>query len=211
VARETLASLERVRSSGRKLILVTGRELKDLIQVFPQIELFDRVVAENGALLYRPSSREIELLCKPPSEEFIRTLLKRGIDPLHVGQAIVSTRVPNETMVMEVIRDLGLELRLIFNKGAVMALPPGVDKATGLRVSLKELGLSPDSVVGVGDAENDGPFLRICRCSIAVANALNSVKERTDWVTIGENGAGVVELIDKLIASDLGELESRLK
>ncbi len=58
---ETLAALQRLRDSGRKLILATGRELKDLLDIFPAIDLFDRVVAENGGVLYRPASRE------PPS------------------------------------------------------------------------------------------------------------------------------------------------
>ncbi len=57
-----LEALERLRESGRKLILVTGRELGELLGIFPQIELFDRVVAENGALLYRPESREEKAL-----------------------------------------------------------------------------------------------------------------------------------------------------
>lgn len=50
---KTIAALRRVKDSGRKLILVTGRELPDLKQVFPQVELFDKVVAENGALLWQ--------------------------------------------------------------------------------------------------------------------------------------------------------------
>ena len=53
-----LAALERVLASGRKLILVTGRHLPDLNKVFNKLDLFHRVVAENGALLYRPTSRQ---------------------------------------------------------------------------------------------------------------------------------------------------------
>ena len=62
----TVAALERARASGRRLILVTGRELDQLYDVFPWLELFDRVVAENGALLYRPASREEKLPAAPP-------------------------------------------------------------------------------------------------------------------------------------------------
>ena len=52
---------------------------------------------------------------------------------------------------------------MIFNKGAVMILPSGVNKATGLAAALEELGLSPHNVVGVGDAENDHAFLERLR------------------------------------------------
>lgn len=63
----TVTALERLLASGRRLLLVTGRELEDLVAVFPQLDLFDAVIAENGALLYRPSTRE-EKLGTPPQE-----------------------------------------------------------------------------------------------------------------------------------------------
>jgi hydroxymethylpyrimidine pyrophosphatase-like HAD family hydrolase len=50
-----VAGLERLADSGRKLLLVTGRKLDDLLKVLLQVELFDQVVAENGGLLYRPA------------------------------------------------------------------------------------------------------------------------------------------------------------
>jgi hypothetical protein len=123
---------------------------------------------------------------------------------------IVATWHPNETVVLKTIRDLGLELQVIFNKGAVMVLPSGMNKAAGLGVALGQLGLSPHNVVGIGDAENDHAFMRLCEASVAVANALPMVQERADYVTAGDHGAGVVELIDMIIASDLAEIEAKL-
>ncbi|TJV10941.1 MAG: HAD-IIB family hydrolase, partial [Mesorhizobium sp.] len=43
VVEKTLAALERFKKSGRKLILVTGRELPDLKRVFPELGGFDKV------------------------------------------------------------------------------------------------------------------------------------------------------------------------
>ncbi len=206
VSEETLAALDHLRSSGRKLILVTGRELDDLSRVFPHFDLFERIVAENGALLYRPTTREVKILGRRPPEEFIQALRERNVPPLSVGQVIIATRHPYETVVLQVIRDLGLELHVIFNKGAVMVLPSGVNKATGLQAALDELGLSSHNIVGVGDAENDHAFLDLCECSVAVANALPAVKEHVDWVTYNANGAGVIEVINALITSDLREI-----
>jgi hydroxymethylpyrimidine pyrophosphatase-like HAD family hydrolase len=60
------------------------------------------------------------------------------------------------------IRELGLELQIIFNKGAVMVLPAGVSKASGLEAALALLELLPHDVAGIGDAENDHAFLRLC-------------------------------------------------
>jgi hydroxymethylpyrimidine pyrophosphatase-like HAD family hydrolase len=207
---ETFAALQRLRESGRKLILVTGREIDDLLKVFPAVEIFDRVVAENGALLYRPANREYKTLGEAPSVEFVQALRAAGISPLSVGHCIVSTWQPHESKVLETIRDLGLELQVIFNKGAVMILPSGVNKATGLEAALLELGLSPHNCVGVGDAENDHALIRLSECGVAVGNALPLVQERADWVTRGRNGEGVVQLIDKLLENDLADLEGRL-
>jgi hydroxymethylpyrimidine pyrophosphatase-like HAD family hydrolase len=210
VDKATRAALERLLASGRKLILVTGRELDDLLSVFPDRHLFEWVVAENGALLYRPGGKEEKLLAPRPPERFVQALRKRGVQPVSVGRSIIATWRPHETTVLEVIRDQGLDLQVIFNKDAVMVLPAGVNKATGLAAAVRELGLSAHNIVGVGDAENDHAFLALCECAVAVANALPALKERADLVTRGDHGAGVRELIDQLIGDDLAGLEDRL-
>jgi HAD superfamily hydrolase (TIGR01484 family) len=210
LADSTAAALERLRASGRKLILVTGRELDDLMRVCSRLDLFDRVVAENGALLYRPDTHDQKVLTEPPSARLVEALRERGVSPLSVGQSIIATWEPNEKVVIELIRDLGLELHVVFNKGAVMILPSGVNKATGLAVALEDLSLSAHNCVGVGDAENDHAFLRLCEAAVVVANALPALKERADLVTAGPNGAGVIELVERLLAADLAELAPRL-
>jgi hydroxymethylpyrimidine pyrophosphatase-like HAD family hydrolase len=199
VSDRAIAALERLRASGRKLLLVTGREIEDLRSVFRRLDLFDLVVAENGALLYRPHSGEAKPLAALPSPLFIARLRDLGVTPLSIGHVIVATRVPHDQDVLAVIRELGLELQIIFNKGAVMVLPPGVNKATGLAAALKELSLSAESVVAVGDAENDHAFLAACGYGVAVANALPMLKSEADWVTEGARGDGVVELVDRLL------------
>src|SRR5215831_9978307 len=206
----TIGALVGVKKSGRKLILVTGRELEDLMRVCPHVGLFDRVVAENGALLYRPATREERQLAEPPPDGFVRELIRRGAERVSTGRVIVATRRPHETKAIEVIGDFGLELHVIFNKGAVMILPSGINKATGLTAALRELGLSAHNVVGIGDAENDHAFLALCECSVAVQNALDTLKRRVDLVTAEGHGDGSVELIQALIATDLEYLEDRL-
>jgi hydroxymethylpyrimidine pyrophosphatase-like HAD family hydrolase len=142
------------------------------------------------------------VLAHAPSVKLVERLRALGVTPLSIGRSIVATREPNEQVALQVIKELGLELEIIFNKGAVMILPSGVNKATGLAEALKELGLSPHNVVGAGDAQNDHAFLRMVGYGVAVANALPEVKDTADYVTRGSRGAGVVELIDRLISLD---------
>ncbi|HEY8078819.1 MAG TPA: HAD hydrolase family protein, partial [Labilithrix sp.] len=125
VRSEVLVLLRRWRASGRRLILVTGRELEDLLATFPQLDVFDEVVAENGALLYKPSPPREQPLAAPPPPAFVAALRARGVTPISCGRIIVATWQPHETVVLDVIRELGLELEVVFNKGAVMILPTG--------------------------------------------------------------------------------------
>jgi HAD superfamily hydrolase (TIGR01484 family) len=218
----TLSALKRWRQQGRKLILITGRRLDDVQRVFAHLDWFDWVVAENGPVLYQPSSQQERLLADPPPEEFLRVLsdrishaenlpeqpLSREFARLRkdslltVGRVIMATWEPHGETAIATIQDLGLDLQVIRNKGAVMILPSGVDKALGLRAVAQELHLSLDQIVGVGDAENDLAFLQLCGYSVAVANALPTIKEQVNWVTTQSRGAGVSELIDQLLRQD---------
>jgi hydroxymethylpyrimidine pyrophosphatase-like HAD family hydrolase len=202
----TIAALERLKASGRHLIMVTGRELDDLMQVCPRLDLFELVVAENGALLYNPKTSEEVLLAEGPSPELIERLKAAKAPGLSVGRTIIATWEPYETVVLEAIRELGLELQIIFNPGAVMVLPSTVNKATGLAAALDRLRLRAEQVVGVGDAENDHAFIKACGCRVAVANAIPALKDEVDIVTTGARGKGVAELIDRLIANDLSDV-----
>jgi hydroxymethylpyrimidine pyrophosphatase-like HAD family hydrolase len=202
----TIQAIERLIDSGRSLILVTGRELPDLQNVFPRLDLCRRVVAENGAVLFNPATGEKRMLADRPPQNLLDNLRARGVPGISAGEVIVSAGRTHETQIMEAIRDSGLQLQVIFNKESLMILPPGINKMSGLHPVLDDLQLSPHSLVGVGDAENDHAFMEGCGCSVAVANAIPSLKEMADFVTQGSRGAGVVELIDKLIDSDLSEL-----
>lgn len=203
-------ALERLRVSGRRAILITGRRLDDLLTACTCVQLFDLVVAENGAIVYNPRRHEETRLASPPPIQLIQRLQAHGVEPLEIGQVLVATHSQHRRVVQDVIWELGLEAQVIGNRNAVMVLPAGVNKATGLEYALRELGLSRHEVVGIGDAENDHSFLERCECAVAVANAARSIKEIAAFITAAENGNGVIELIDLLITDDLRRLEGSL-
>jgi hydroxymethylpyrimidine pyrophosphatase-like HAD family hydrolase len=202
VSAATLAALERTRAAGRRLVMVTGRELPELRSVFDRLDLFERVVAENGALLHRPETGEELVLAPAPPASFAAALAARGVGPISRGRVIVATWEPHRAAVEATIRELGLELRVILNKEAVMVLPAGVDKSSGLAAALAAMKLSAHQAAGIGDAENDLRFLADCGLSAAVANALPQVKAAVDRVMDGRHGDGVVELVEWLDAAD---------
>ncbi|MGV2130823.1 HAD-IIB family hydrolase [Agrobacterium vitis] len=200
----TVDALVRLRHAGRQIILVTGRESADLRHIVPDLTLFDRIVAENGGVLYDPGRGSEVALAPGPPAVLVQKLMEHGVEPLSVGQTIIATWQPHEAAALAAIAELGLDHQIIFNKGAVMILPAGVNKASGLIAALNDLGLSKPNVVGVGDAENDRAFLAECGASAAVANALPSLRQACDLTLMSDHGVGVSELIDRLLKDDFG-------
>ena len=205
----TRDAVTRFRAAGGVPVLVTGREIPDLQRVFDGLHLFDLVVAENGALLYWPDTRREQLLGDPPESSLVEALRARHVSPLSIGRVVIATYEPHETDALEIIRDLGLDRRVIFNKGAVMILPSGVDKATGFAAALREVGRSASAAIGVGDAENDHVLLQHCGLGAAVQNAVPSLKACADLVLDRAHGAGVEELIDRMIDGSLTHVPRR--
>jgi HAD superfamily hydrolase (TIGR01484 family) len=210
VSSATAAAVERLRASGRHAILATGRRLDDLLEICPFIELFSYVIVENGAVIYEPKHRERTLLAEPLPDQFVESLKEANVSPLEIGSVIVATQVPNQKKILEIIRDRGLELKITFNRSAVMILPAGINKAFGTKYALRKLGLSPHEIVAVGDSENDHSLLHLAECPVAVRNAIAAIKEAAAFVTKSAAGEGVVELIDQLVSNDLNEVDARL-
>src|SRR5262249_16842434 len=128
---------------------------------------------------------------------------------LAVGHTILATVRPYETLVLECIADLGLEYQVIFNKGAVMVLPSGCNKASGLKLALSEMALSPRNLVPVADGENHHPLLGLAEYSFATSNAVATLQEAADGVTQATHGDGVLEVISALLDSDLSRSTPR--
>jgi hypothetical protein len=210
VAPTTAAVLARLRESGRKVVLVTGRTLPDLRRVCPEADrMFDAVVAENGALVYFPDRREMKALGDPPEPALVDALRRRAV-PLDVGTSILATGAPFAEAALAAIRDTGVERTLVFNRDSLMLLPGGVTKGTGLAAALEAMELSPHNLVGIGDAENDHAFLSLCECAVAVGNAIPALRERADHVTRAGGGAGVVEFIQEHLLNDLADIMPRI-
>ena len=179
IADATWDALRRLQTSGRKLILVTGRSFADLARALPQFDAFDGIVAENGAILYCPAGHRTVPLSSGLPNSLVERLQLRKVEPLWIGDIILATRIENTQEILEAVRQLDLEL-----------------------------GIPAQRVVSIGDGENDRALFESTGCGVAVANAPAIVKKTADLVTEGASGAGVSELIDRVIATDLAEVKS---
>jgi hydroxymethylpyrimidine pyrophosphatase-like HAD family hydrolase len=193
-APSVLAAVRSARATGLRLLLVTGRTLTDLWQVFPDVgEYFDLTVAENGGVLRTAEGHR--RLASPVDPELAKALHGRGI-PVQSGEVIIGCDAVRDAEVFEEIRRLDLDCQLIRNRGALMVVPAGVTKASGLGAGLRELGLSAHSAIAIGDAENDLALLEACELGVAVANAVPVVKQHADLVLDHADGPGITAFLE---------------
>ena len=190
----TAEALAAARAAGWKLAVVTGRPHEDLLDRCPEIRLLDFVVDENGAVLYLPASGTVEDLVVPPDGRLAEELARRGI-PFVTGRIVLLTHRPHGQAVAEIIHEQRLPLSIYCNRYAVMVVPQGVSKATGLAAGLKRLAVSPAETIVVGDDENDLAMLRVAGLRVAVANAIDAVKAEADIVLEKHNGEGLAAFI----------------
>jgi HAD superfamily hydrolase (TIGR01484 family) len=204
-------ALRELSATGRKLILVTGRELRPLLEIFPEARLFDYIVAENGAVLHRTATRQSEILGQAPPEILLQELRRQHISPLSVGSSIVTTTTEYAEAARAVLRKLKLHLdyELVSNEEMLLILPPGVDKASGIDEALRELGVSRHNLVAIGNGENDLPLFASAEHAVAVANSSDAVKQAADRITEGAYCDGFLELARDLVATDLADAVPR--
>ncbi len=195
---EALDALGRARAAGIATVLVTGRIVRELEAVFPDVaEHFDALVAENGVVLATPAGSRC--LGPPIHSALAGALTARGVAHRR-GQGILACSAADEHAVVDEVARLGLEAQLVHNRGELMVLPSGLNKGTGLRKALTELGVSPHDTLAVGDAENDHSLLAAAEVGVAVANAVASLKEEAGWVLADRDGPGVVQMMDDILA-----------
>jgi hydroxymethylpyrimidine pyrophosphatase-like HAD family hydrolase len=185
----TLAALDEARAAGRRIIIVTGRILAELLAVFPDVgEHVDLIIAENGAVLAHGSRHR--LLAAPVPDELATALADRGV-AVRRGQVLLACDGSDDAVVLSEVRRLGLDCQLVRNRGALMVLPAGVSKGTGLVAGLSDLGISPHSAAAIGDAENDHSLLMAAELGVAVGNAVAALKADADVVLAERGGQGV--------------------
>jgi len=195
---EVASTLSAARAHGHTTILATGRLLEDLHHLKVDMGLFDAVVAENGAVVWLPGRDRLILDAKPPDPALLAGLRKGGI-PFHVGAVVVGTWHDYVGGALSIVRELGLDLQLVFNRGAVMLLPSGVNKATGVRRALDELGRSACNMIAFGDAENDLPLLRAAEVGVAVHGSVTSVRMSADELLTRPGPEGVAHLVQAVL------------
>jgi hydroxymethylpyrimidine pyrophosphatase-like HAD family hydrolase len=193
VSPEVETALEQCRASGHVLFLVTGRRY-ETVSLGHLAELFSGIVWENGAVLSHTASGETYLPFGQLDPRLLKAIEEAGI-PFERGLAIAATWTPHDQALWHILSSLGSSTSLEYNKSAVMALPPGATKGSGLERLLALCGLSPRNLAAFGDAENDLSMLTLAEVSVAVADAVPAVIETADVLATAPGPQGVLEIL----------------
>lgn len=81
-------------------------------------------------------------------------------------------------------------------------VPKGIDKAQSLAVLLKEIGMTKDEMIAVGDGFNDLSMIKYAGLGVAMSNAQEVVKENADFITLSNEEDGVAHVVEKFILSE---------
>lgn len=188
-------ALEQLHLAGCALFLVTGRRFQSA-SLDQLSRVFTGIVWENGAVLCRTATSEVYMPFGYLPTHLIEALDAADV-PLEHGLAIVSTWEPYEETVVRVIGEWGGDEAVVRNKGAIMILPPGTTKGTGLERLLELCGFSPRNLVSFGDGENDVSLLQVGEFGVAVADAVPGLHQIADLVTSKPGPQGVLEVLDR--------------
>jgi len=196
---EVRRALVAARERDVTLVLVTGRILADLQRLLRGLDLFDAIVAENGAVLHFPRTGRSTLLACPPDPGFAAELARRQV-PFLAGECVVELDALHAPAALAVLRELELPLVLLFNRRRLMVLPQATSKATGLREAARALRVSLHNAVAVGDAENDHDLLRACEVGVAVGWGSPALRRIADLVLPGGGPAAVAPFVRQITA-----------
>ncbi len=198
VAPAALDAVRRAHAVGHRIIIVTGRRWESLQTVVPAIvELCDRIVCEEGAVLVNVASGEVTLLADPLEPALIDALRLAGVPDLDVGHVVVGAPVAWRAAVQSARDSVGSQRHLVVNKGSVALAPEGCDKGTGLRAAVADLGVQALRIIAIGDAANDLPMFAMAAIAVGVANADETVRAAGITLTTGAAGEGVAEALGK--------------
>ncbi|MBD3309608.1 glycosyltransferase [Candidatus Woesearchaeota archaeon] len=179
-------------------ILATGRVIRYVKRLCTEFDVWDCVIAENGAVIYFPKTRKTITTNTSYMKKAKKIIRDMDLPGASIGKIIASVPVKYEQKVKEKLQDLADHLSFFRNVDELMVLPHGTDKGMGVRLALKHLNIDIDKTFVIGDAENDMEMFLNPGFKVAVANADRSIKKLSNYITKGPSTKGVREIIRKI-------------
>jgi hydroxymethylpyrimidine pyrophosphatase-like HAD family hydrolase len=196
--------------------LCTGRPAPYVEVLVQEIGAWRPSLFENGAgmvemepyrFLAHPSlDAGVAQAFRAAMDEVEAALVARGRATWQPGKAHTATLYPTDGDVHALwlaVRGL-LGGRIYLDEGVecINLMPPGIDKGAGVAWLAERIGLRPDEMAGVGDADSDLVFLERVGLAAAPANATPGVRGRARYVSPARYGEGLLDIIDRVVADN---------
>ncbi len=174
---------------------------------------FDMIVYSGSRLLVRSENNAVRTLTEKYDEPVAEAVgpLVNILDDVPVHK-VMAVKLGESKRITALRWQLGMQLdgkgRLVqaMLKDMVEILPPNGSKGTALKAVLKDMGITADKVLAIGDGENDIEMLEMAGIGVAMGNADPRLKAIADHVTRTNAEDGVAEAVDRYVLG--GTLET---
>ena len=198
---DALDALRHMIRLGHKVIFVSGRSSVEgyILCVFGGMTRI--AVGENGgAITFGPSNHKLlgnkdecmkafELLKSKIPEAREKPVFPRMTE-------VVLERTFDLELAKKIMKDNNMPVDLSDSQYAIHINSKGINKGRGFSEVLTMLSASPSDVIAIGDSETDVPLFKISGQSIALGNAVESVKSQASMTVSGKAGDGVIEALE---------------
>lgn len=181
-----------------KTLIEIGKKNDEMVHLMsiPSIVEKDKVphMEKYGMGVYQPMYERVTTKVDDIYDYFMK-------DPFQVEKLNIYHKTPeerDETRQAIIDNHLELEMKNAESTGLEMN-SKGVNKGTGLKELCQHLGISIEETIVVGDADNDKEALEVAGLSIAMDNALDSVKDMCDVIVSDNDHDGCAEAITKYL------------
>ncbi len=193
-----VALLEELKGLGVDLILATGRNIHYVKKLCSKFNVWRCVVAENGAVLYFPSTKKTITINTSHMKKAKKMIRNLNLPGTTLGKVITSNRFEDAGIIKEKLGKIANKVHFVKNVDELMVTPIGVDKGLGLRVAMQYLNIDLDKTIVIGDGENDVDMFLNPGFKVALANSNEKLKKLSNQVTKKPSVHGVREVIKKL-------------
>ena len=193
--------------AGVEVVFASGNTVCFMDGLCKMVGTDGTIIGENGGVYRRGFSGTLRVpgdkkACHAAFEVLNDYFAGKGVELELFGEqyrfadvAFARNIDPDEARA--VIRDHDLSVRVLDTGFAIHLQTPGVSKGAALTALAREMGVSPDDMMAVGDSENDIEMLEAAGIGVAVRNAPAAVQATADRVTEGAYGDGFVEAVKK--------------
>lgn len=107
---------------------------------------------------------------------------------------------------MKMLKERGVGVALVYSEvSSLECSPPGIDKGTALEKLSHSVGLAPERIIMVGDADNDLAALRFAGMAVAMGNANSNVQRACGMIVADNDHDGCAQAIRELMLQETSE------